>query len=64
MRKGTVLFHPRFEFSNGEIGEKYLIILNTPDIKKPGPFLICKTTSQIKNKPKTPGCHAEKNCTA
>jgi hypothetical protein len=61
MRKGTVLFHPRFEFTNGEIGKKYLIILNTPDIKKPEPFLICKTTNQIKNKPKTPGCHAEKN---
>jgi hypothetical protein len=61
MRKGTVLFHPKFEFSNGETGKKYLIILNTPDIKKSQPFLICKTTSQPKNKPKEPGCHAEKN---
>jgi hypothetical protein len=61
MRKGTVLFHPKFEFSNGETGKKYLIILNTPDIKKSQPFLICRTTSQPKNKPKEPGCHAEKN---
>jgi hypothetical protein len=33
MRKGSVLFHPSFEFTNGEIGRKYLVILNTPDIK-------------------------------
>ena len=61
MRKGTILFHPNFEFTNGEIGRKYLIVLNTPDIRKSEPFLFCKTTSQTQNKPKTPGCHAEKN---
>ena len=61
MRKGTILFHPSFEFTNGEIGRKYLIILNSPDIKKIEPFLFCKTTSQSQNKPQTPGCHAEKN---
>jgi hypothetical protein len=61
MRKGTILFHPSFEFTNGEAGRKYLIILNTPDIKKLEPFLFCKTTSQPENKPQTPGCHAEKN---
>jgi len=61
MRKGTILFHPSFEFANGEIGRKYLIILNSPDIKKIESFLFCKTTSQSQNKPQTPGCHAEKN---
>ena len=61
MKKGTVLFHPRFEFTDGETGRKFLIILNTPDIKKSQPFLICKTTSQSKNKPDAPGCHAQKN---
>ena len=61
MRKGTILFHPSFEFTNGEIGRKYLIMLNTPEIKKSEPFLFCKTTSQSQNKPPTPGCHAEKN---
>jgi len=61
MRKGTILFHPRFEFTDGETGRKYLIILNTPEIRKSEPFLFCKTTSQSRNKPQTPGCHAEKN---
>jgi hypothetical protein len=61
MRKGAILFHPGFEFANGEIGRKYLIIINTPDIKKSEPFLFCKTTSQSQNKPQTPGCHAERN---
>lgn len=61
MRQGTVLFHPSFQFANGEIGRKYLIILNTPDIEKSEPFLFCKTTSQPQNKPNTSGCHAGKN---
>jgi len=61
MRKGSILFHPSFEFTNGETGRKYLIILNNPDIKKSEPFLFCKTTSQSQSKPQTPGCHAEKN---
>ena len=61
MRKGTILFHPSFEFTNGETGRKYLIVLNTPDIKKSESFLFCKTTSQSRNRPQTPGCHAEKN---
>lgn len=61
MKRGTILFHPSFEFEDREKGRKYLIILNTPDIKKSEPFLICKTTSQPHNKPQSPGCHAEKN---
>ncbi len=61
MRKGTILFHPSFEFTNGETGRKYLIILNNSDIKKSEPFLFCKTTSQSQSKSQTPGCHAEKN---
>ena len=61
MKKGTILFHPSFEFSDGETGRKYLIILNTPDIKRPEPFLFVKTTSQSHNKLQSPGCHADKN---
>jgi len=61
MKRGTVLFHSRFLFTDGEAGKKYLVVLNTPDPKNPAPILLCKTTSQSRNKPETPGCHAERN---
>jgi hypothetical protein len=56
LEKGTILFHERFRFKNGELGEKILIVLNNP-VPKTEPYLICRVTSQEKNKPKTFGCH-------
>lgn len=45
MERGTILFHNRFQFSDGTIGEKLLVVLNSP---KPGePYLLIKTTSQV-----------------
>jgi hypothetical protein len=61
MKRGTVLFHSRFLFTNGEVGKKYLVILNTPDPKTPIPILFCKTTSQSLTRPQGPGCHANRN---
>ena len=61
MKKGTILFHPSFEFTDGETGRKYLIILNDPDLKKSEPFLLVKTTNKFRNKPDPLGCHADKN---
>jgi len=57
LKKGTILFHEKFKFKNGELGEKLLIVLNTPDLKKGEPYILCRTTSQEDNKPKTFGCH-------
>jgi len=56
LKKGTILYHESFEFKNGEIGEKLLVLLNTP---KPSvePHLLCKATSQQDGKPQIPGCH-------
>ncbi|MDO9028020.1 MAG: hypothetical protein Q7U68_04075 [Candidatus Roizmanbacteria bacterium] len=60
MTKGTVLFHREFTFRDGEIGEKYLIILNTPQHDEP--YLCCKTTSKCqKHGITTEGCHPHKN---
>lgn len=61
MTKGTVLFHPRFHFTDGTLGKKYLIILNNPDLKKSEPFLFCRTTSNPNRKPEAHGCYSEKN---
>lgn len=52
--RGTIFYHGKFLFKNGEIGKKYLILLNTPS--KGEPYLLVKTTSQRKDKPITPGC--------
>ena len=61
MDKGTIFFHKKFEFRDGEIGRKLLILLNIPDIKKNIPALDCRTTSNPKNKPCKRGCYDTKN---
>ena len=58
MEKGTILFHEKFRFVDGELGEKLLIILNTPDPKVES-YLLCRVTSQEKNKPKIFGCQED-----
>ena len=52
--KGSVLFHKKFIYETGAVGQKLLVILNS--LRKNQPFLSVKTTSQQDNKPKTPGC--------
>jgi len=60
MKKGDILYHTEFKFPDGTTSDKLLVILNTPDpIKEP--FLVCTTTSQSRNKPKTPGCHSKES---
>jgi hypothetical protein len=58
LEKGTILFHEKFRFANGELGEKLLIILNAPD-PKVEPYLLCRVTSQEGNKPRIFGCHQD-----
>jgi len=58
LKKGSILFHTRFEYTNGEIGEKLLIGLNEPDPAKE-PYLLCRVTSQEKGKTRTFGCQEE-----
>jgi len=55
--RGTILFHKKFQFTDGDVGEKLLIILNEPDYKEEEPYLIARVTSQPKNKPTNYGCH-------
>lgn len=57
--RGTVFYHSRFPFKNGTHGAKYLVLLNTPVGNEP--YLLVKTTSQQKNRPKTPGCIKKRN---
>jgi hypothetical protein len=59
MTRGTVLFHNRFRFIDGDIGEKLLIILNTPQDNQP--YLACKTTSRCKYLITIEGCHSDKS---
>jgi len=59
MHKGTILYHQAFQFHDGEIGKKLLIILNTPHNDEP--YLCCKTTSKQKYNIEREGCHYHKN---
>ncbi len=52
--RGTIYFHPKFEFKNGYTSEKLILLLNTPS--KDESYVFVKTTSQQKNKPLRPGC--------
>lgn len=59
MHKGTILYHRAFQFQNGEIGKKLLIIINTP--QKDEPYLCCRTTSKQQYNIDREGCHSNKN---
>ncbi len=45
---GDIYFCPKFPFRDGEIGRKYLVLLNSP--VNNDPYIFCRTTSQQKNK--------------
>ncbi|MFQ3597812.1 MAG: hypothetical protein SNJ55_06310 [Chloroherpetonaceae bacterium] len=45
MERGTILFHNRFQFTDGETGGKLLVVLNTP--KPNEPYLLIRTTSKV-----------------
>lgn len=59
MHKGTILYHQAFQFQNGQLGKKLLIILNTP--KQDETYLCCKTTSKQQFNIDKEGCHYNKN---
>jgi len=59
MNQGVVLHHKAFEFPDGEIGNKLLIVLNTPSNDEP--YLVCRTTSKCKYYITKEGCHHEKS---
>lgn len=59
MDKGTILYHRAFQFKDGEIGQKLLIILNAP--QNADPCLCCKTTSKQKYNLEKEGCYNNKN---
>ena len=52
--RGTIFHHHNLVFHNGFTGNKYLVLLNTPDKKEP--YLFVKTTSQKKHKTIIIGC--------
>jgi len=56
LKKGSILYHEEFRFKNGEIGDKLLVLLNTPKLPSE-PYLFCKVTSKQNGKSKIPGCH-------
>ena len=58
MTAGDILHHTDFTFHDGVKGEKLLVVLNDPDLKKGEPYLVIRTTSRLKGKEMQPGCLA------
>ena len=56
MHKGDILFHKRFGFKDGHTSPKLIVILNTPNLDKKEPYLVCRTTSKQGIKIKSPAC--------
>lgn len=56
MAKGDIYLHSEFEFSDGTKGRKYFIILFEPD-NDDLPYLVIKTTSQLKGYTYNIGCN-------
>lgn len=52
--RGAVFHNPEFRFHDGEIGNKLLVLLNTPAHGQS--FLFAKTTSKKHDKPDKLGC--------
>jgi len=55
MNPGTILHDPRFTFSDGEVGNKLLIVLNDGS---DGIYIVIKTTSQPRHKGRNEGCQS------
>ena len=57
MKKGTVIFRPDYEFDDGGVSDKLLVLLNSPE--PPTPYFFLLTTSQQKNKQDSTGCYKD-----
>ncbi len=56
MKRGEILYSPKFEFFDGWKDDKLLIALNNPVQNQP--YLVVLVNSQQKNKYDKPGCYA------
>lgn len=56
MKEGSVLLHRNFQFSDGGVADKLLVVLSSV---KDGQLLAVKTTSQQKRRPLKDGCHPD-----
>lgn len=59
MKQGTLYLHLGYRFPDGEVKDKFFVILNNP---RPDEFFItCKTTKEQKWRPDKEGCHSSYN---
>jgi hypothetical protein len=58
MARGAVYYHSQFKFHDGQIGQKRLVVLNEPINDEP--FLIVKTTSNLRSNKYIIGCNPNK----
>lgn len=58
MARGAVYYHSQFKFHDGQVGEKRFVVLNNP--KNDEPFLVVKTTSDLRDRQYIHGCNPDK----
>ncbi len=56
--RGRIYFHSEFGFHDGDIGKKFIILINNP--QNLDPYLFLKVTSNPTNKPTEYGCHIKR----
>jgi len=56
MACGDVYLHSNFPYSDGTFGKKYFVVLFEPE-NDTEPYLVVKTTSQLRNKTFNIGCN-------
>jgi hypothetical protein len=55
MAKGEVYRHSQFEFHDGQVGEKLIVVLNDPASNEP--YIVARTTSNLRHKTYSQGCN-------
>lgn len=57
MPQGDVYFHSRFPFHDGDVGKKFFVVIYEPSEKSEEPFLVLKTTSNLREQTYKIGCN-------
>ena len=56
MAKGEVYHHSQFPFHDGQIGDKFFVLLNDPQNDEP--YIVVRTTSNLRNRHYQTGCNS------
>jgi len=63
LQVGAIFLHRRFEFSDGEIGKKLIVLLNEPETSEEidEGYIFARTTSQERSRLRKPECQPDRS---